>query len=296
MNNAEEADAFVDSAVSERRRLIALAYRMLGTVAEAEDAVQDAYSRWYQLSGDERGSISNVQAWLTRVTSNICLDVLKSARRRRETYVGAWLPEPVPAGGRATTDPAELVAYDESVSTALLVVLDSMTPAERIAFVMHDVFKLPFDEVAGTLGRSAAAARQLATSARRRVSSERSHVAPPDEQAAVVSAFATACESGNLTDLLTVLAPAIELRADGGGVVTAAPRTIVGADKVARFLLGILAKQPDWRFDLRPTVDGLAIAFTRGSAVDGVASLRVVDGRVQDVWIMLNPAKLTRWR
>ena len=162
----------LDAVMVERRRLIALAYRMLGTLEEAEDAVQETYLRWYRLTEEERAGIGNPQGWLTRVGSRVCLDVLKSARTRREQYVGEWLPEPVPAGllgDDSAPDPVDRVTLDDTVSTALLVVLDTMTPAERVAFVLHDVFALPFPEIAEIVGRSPAAVRQLATSARRRV-------------------------------------------------------------------------------------------------------------------------------
>jgi RNA polymerase sigma-70 factor (ECF subfamily) len=192
-------------------------------------------------------------------------------------------------------DPADRVTLDESVSTALLVVLDAMTPAERVAFVLHDVFGMPFPEIAAIVGRSAAAVRQLASSGRRRVREERSPVAPAAEHAAVVRAFVAACETGELERLLAVLAPGVELRSDGGGVVKAAPNPILGADKVARFLLGIFARRSEWTLGLRETADGLAVAFEHDRQVEGIVNLRVVDGRVGDVWIVLNPEKLTRW-
>jgi RNA polymerase sigma factor (sigma-70 family) len=279
--------------IGERRRLVALAYRMLGTMAEAEDAVQETYIRWYRMSEEERAGVVNVQGWLTRVASHVCLDVLKSARVRREQYVGPWLPEPLPAG--EATDPADRATLDDSVSTALLVVLEAMTPAERVAFVLHDVFGVSFPEIAEVVGRSPAAVRQLATSARRRVHASRERLAPAAEHSAVVRAFAAACAGGDLSALLAVLDPSVELRSDGGGVVRAAPKPILGAEKVARFIAGILLKRPEWRLGLRETPDGLAVAFEHGDAVEGIVNLGVVDGRVHDVWIMLNPAKLSRW-
>ena len=282
------------SVVGERRRLLALAYRMLGTMTEAEDAVQETYIRWYRLADDERAAVANVPAWLTRAASNICLDVLKSARLRREQYVGPWLPEPLPAGGPAL-DPADRITLDESVSTALLVVLDAMTPAERVAFVLHDVFEVSFPEVAEVVGRSPAAVRQLATSARRRVAAARENVAPTAEHSAVVRAFAAACQTGDLAGLMGVLAPSVELRSDGGGIVKAARNPIFGASNVARFLLGVLEKQASWRLGLTETGDGLAVAFLDGEAVQGVVNLRVEGARARDVWIVLNPQKLTRW-
>lgn len=280
--------------IRERRRLVAVAYRLLGTLAEAEDAVQETYTRWYQLSEVERSAIGNVQGWLTRVTSNICLDVLKSARRKREQYVGPWLPEPLPNESAGSVDP-DRTTLDESVSTALLIVLDSMTPAERVAFVLHDVFGVPFPEVADVVGRTPAAVRQLASSARRRVDTARARTPPADVHASVVRAFAAACETGDLQALLTVLDPSVELRSDGGGVVRAAHNPIYGAAKVARFLLGVLSKRPGRRIELRAAAGGLAVVFMSERTVESVLTLQVIDGRVHDVWMMRNPQKLSRW-
>ncbi|WP_208378799.1 sigma factor [Cumulibacter soli] len=158
----EESDELHAEVLSERRYLVSLVFRMLGTVAEAEDAAQETYIRWYRLSPEERDAIEVPRAWLTRVASRVCLNVLDSARRRRERYVGPWLPEPVPAyafavSATAAEDPFEHATLDESVSTALLVVLEAMTPAERVSFVLHDVFAMPFDEIAEIVGRSSAA-------------------------------------------------------------------------------------------------------------------------------------------
>jgi RNA polymerase sigma-70 factor (ECF subfamily) len=170
-----------------------------------------------------------------------------------------------------------------------------MTPAERVAFVLHDVFGVAFPEIAEVVGRSPAAVRQLATSARRRVHDAQATSVPREEHASVVRAFLAACEGGDLTALLEVLAPTVELRSDGGGIVRAARNPVRGSSKVGRFLLGVLEKQSSWRLGLTETADGLAVAFLEGGTVQGVVNLRVADGRVSDVWIVLNPAKLTRW-
>ncbi|MDQ2874578.1 MAG: sigma-70 family RNA polymerase sigma factor, partial [Actinomycetota bacterium] len=170
-------DPGLAAVMGERRQLINVAYRLLGSLADAEDAVQETYARWYALSGPQQQAIESPGGWLTTVASRICLDLLGSARARRERYVGEWIPEPLPepsewasgAPGGATADPADRVTLDESVSMAFLVVLDSMTPAERVALILHDVFRYPFAEVAEITGRSPAACRQLASSARRRI-------------------------------------------------------------------------------------------------------------------------------
>jgi RNA polymerase sigma factor (sigma-70 family) len=289
----------LDEVMAERRRLIALAYRLLGTLEEAEDAVQETYLRWYRLPEEERAAIGNPQGWLTRVGSRICLDVLKSARARREQYVGEWLPEPVPAGllsYGAALDPVDRVTLDDTVSTALLVVLDAMTPAERVAFILHDVFAVPFPEIAEVVGRSPAAVRQLATSARRRVADHRGDVAPPAEHDAVVRAFVAAASGGDLGALTGLLDPSVTLHSDGGGVVSAALNPVVGPSRVARFLLGVLTKRPTWAAAERGTTDGLGFTLTEGDQVRAVVNLRVAGGLVTDVWMVVNPGKLTGWR
>lgn len=291
----------LDEVMAERSRLIALGYRMLGTLQEAEDAVQETYLRWYRLTAEERAAVDNPQGWLTRVASRVCLDVLKSARSRREQYVGPWLPEPVPAGlaglstASAVVDPADRVTLDDTVSTALLVVLDAMTPAERVAFVLHDVFAVPFGEIADVVGRSPAAVRQLATSARRRVATHRQEVAPAPEHEAVVRAFGAAATGGDLDALTALLDPSVVLRSDGGGVVRAAINPVLGPSKVARFVLGCLTKRPTWRMVERATADGLGFVWLEGEDVLGVINLRVADGLVTDVWMVVNPDKLGAW-
>jgi len=289
----------IDDVMAERRRLIALAYRMLGTLEEAEDAVQETYLRWYRLPEENRTAVGSPQGWLTRVASRICLDILKSARARREHYVGEWLPEPVPAGllsDDPTSDPADRVTLDDTVSTALMVVLEAMTPAERVAFVLHDVFRLPFPEIAGVVGRSPAAVRQLATSARRRVADHRGVVAAPAEHDAVVRAFVAAASGDDLGTLTGLLDPSVTLRSDGGGVVSAARNPVVGPTRVGRFLLGVLTLRPTWLVAERATADGLGFTMTEGEEVRAVVNLRVAGGRVTDLWMVVNPEKLTGWR
>lgn len=290
----------MDEVPGERRRLVSLAYRMLGTIAEAEDAVQETYVRWYRLGDAERAVIGNPQGWLTRVASRVCLDVLGSARYRRERYVGEWLPEPVPAQlfpgpNPATGDPLDRVTLDESVSTALLVVMEAMTPAERVAFVLHDVFAMPFPEIALVVGRTPAAVRQLASSARRRVREHDAVGGDRREHDAVVRAFVRAAGTGDLAMLAALLDPSVVLRSDGGGVVSAARRPVVGIDAVARFLLGIARKNPGMAFAEEITGDGLAYRVDDGPGVRAVLNLRVRVGLVTDVWIQMNPGKLGTW-
>jgi RNA polymerase sigma factor (sigma-70 family) len=297
---SDEGDVLPADVLGERRHLMSLAFRMLGTVAEAEDAVQETYIHWYRLSQAERDAIEVPRAWLTRVASRVCLNVLDSARVRRERYTGPWLPEPVPVDAfpepaGLAADPLERVTLDDSVSTALLVVLESMTPAERVAFVLHDVFAMPFDEIAEVAGRTSAACRQLATSARRRVQQSRSRRVPRAEHDEVVRAFAAATRNGDLAGLITVLDPRVVLHSDGGGVVSAARNPVSGAEKVARFILGLVSKNPRAAILAQETPDGLGFAIWDEGRIIGVVTLDVADGLVSDVRMMMNPDKLTLW-
>ncbi|MET0813379.1 MAG: RNA polymerase sigma factor SigJ [Microbacterium sp.] len=283
---------------AERRQLMGLAYRMLGTVADAEDAVQETYTRWYRLTDAERTAISSPGAWLTRVASRVCLDMLTSARARRERYVGEWLPEPVPGTalfGSAEGDPLDQVTLDDSVSTALLVVLESLTPPERVAFVLHDVFGMPFAEIAETVGRSVDATRQLASQARKHVRERRAGVASRAVHDSLAQAFALACATGDLQALVGILDPDVVLHADGGGFVSAARRPVLGADRVARFMLGIPRLAPAAQVAPALTPDGLGFYVTLDGAPHSVITIGVRGDRITDVWIVRNPEKLTLW-
>ncbi|MFI5958187.1 RNA polymerase sigma factor SigJ [Cryptosporangium sp. NPDC051539] len=234
----------MDDFTPHREHLVRVAYRMLGSVADAEDAVQETWLRWQRA---DRSDIVEPRAWLTRVTGRICLDVLRSARVTREAYVGPWLPEPLVERLPSGPDPAELAALDDSVRIALLTLLERLTPEQRVAFVLHDVFGIPFDGIATTLGTRVDTARQLASRARRLL-----HDSPPPplkplpEQQATIEAFFAACRGGNLSELTALLAPDVQFISDGGGVVRAAIRPIVGPDNVGRFLLGVLRNRGHW--------------------------------------------------
>src|SRR6516165_2516549 len=210
-----QPDPGLAAIISERRQLINVAYRLLGSLAEAEDAVQETYARWYALIPAQRDAIASPGAWLSTVTSRICLDQLGSARARRERYVGQWIPEPLPEPaelstgrpGGAPIDPADRVTLDESVSMAFMVVLDSMTPAERVAFILHDVFRYPFADIAEIVGRTPAACRQLASSARRRLRTAQRPAALTARQAAIVKDFKQAWEAKDIRALVGLLDP-----------------------------------------------------------------------------------------
>jgi len=290
----------IDELEAERHTLLALAYRMLGIVADAEDAVQETYLRWYRLPEAERAQINNPAAWLTRVAGRVCLDHLGSARARRERYVGEWLPEPVPGESAIVAsvpaDPLDRVTLDESVSVALLVVLESLTPAERVAFVLHDVFGVPFVDIAETVGRSPEAARQLASQARRRIRERRAGIASRQQHDAVARAFADAAATGDLDALVGLLDPDVVLRSDGGGKVSAARRPILGADRVARFLLGLPHLEPTATVEPALTPEGAAFRVRIGSRTDSVISVDVVGDRVSEIYIVRNPDKLMLWQ
>jgi RNA polymerase sigma-70 factor (ECF subfamily) len=291
-------DPTLDAIMSERRQLIGLAYRMLGSLAEAEDAVQETYARWYAMTERQRDAIAVPGAWLTKVASRVCLDLLGSARARRERYTGEWIPEPLPEradglGGPAA-DPADRVTLDESVNMAFLVVLESMTPAERVAFILHDVFRYPFAEVADVVGRTPVACRQLASSARRRVRAARLPVTPTARQARIVRDFKRAWEARDIDALVGLLDPAATAVGDGGGLVSAVPHPIDGAETIARFLA---ERMRPGRLVLRErTVNGQPglVAELDGVTVS-VYAFDVQDDRITRVWAVLNPDKLRPW-
>ncbi|MBB2923501.1 RNA polymerase sigma factor SigJ [Cellulomonas cellasea] len=299
-----EQDALAREFEEHRARIVGLAYRVLGSRADAEDVVQDA---WLRFAGADRPAIEEPAAWLTTVTTRLCLDRLRSARVRRETYVGPWLPEPWVQPLDAPPGPEQLALLDESVRLALLVVLEELSPEQRVAFVLHDVFAVPFADVAESLGTSVAAARQLASRARRAVREHRPPPAVPlPRQREVVEAFTRAAFGGDLDGLVRTLAPDVVLRSDGGGRVSAALRPVVGPDHVARFLLGLRTRAGTARVDVVPVlVNGeLGALVEIGESTDGhVASgITVVlprvgpDGLVHEVDMVRNPDKLTRVR
>jgi RNA polymerase sigma factor (sigma-70 family) len=293
----------LDAVMSERRPLINLAYRLLGSLAEAEDAVQEAYARWFAMSGPEQDAIASPGAWLSRVVSRICLNLLSSARARREAYVGEWIPEPLPqvaewATGRpggTTMDPADRVTLDESVSMAFLVVLESMTPAERVAFILHDVFGYPFAEVAGIVGRTPAACRQLASSGRRRVSTSPAPTTPAARQAAIVRDFRQAWEAKDIDALIGLLDPDATVIADGGGLTSAVTEPVEGGEQIARAWVDFARRAPGLKI-LERTVNGQpGLVAQRDDVTVAVAAFGIVGDRIKHIWTVLNPEKLRPW-
>ena len=284
------ASSVVDDFESERPHLMALAYRMLGSRAEAEDVVQEAWLRYHKARGE--GELRNVRGWLTTITGRICLDVLRSARVRREAYPGPWLPEPV-----VTAGPAETVETRQEVGLALLVVLEKLTPEQRVAVVLHDAFAVPFDEIAGVLNTSAEAARQHASRGRRAITAGQArHTADLAEQQRVLAAFLAATSSGDLNALAAVLAPDVVAIGDGGGVVNAGRKPVFGADKVARFYVGLFRRPVTYSMD-PVLVNGAVGLLLRGAYADGrqllaVLGFAISDGRITGIYNQLNPAKL----
>ena len=284
------------------RRLLGLAYRMLGSMADAEDAVQETYLRWH---GAARDNVSNPRAFLMTTTTRICLDMLTSARSRREEYVGPWLPEPVL--DTAALAPDSRTELAEDLSIALLLTLDRLSPLERAAFLLHDVFDFSFSEVASALDRSEAACRQLATRARAHVRAARPRgaTAPPARSAEIdakhaqlLSAFVAATQSGDLNALTQLLASDVRVMTDGGGKVRSALEVIDGADRVARLIVEATRKRPDtwWREDFTmrfALINGLpgVIVDAPGGPVQ-TAAIEIEGGVIRALYVVRNPDKL----
>jgi RNA polymerase sigma-70 factor (ECF subfamily) len=293
---------------AQRPRLTAMAYRMLGSRAEAEDAVQEA---WLRYSATDRDGIQDARAWLTTTTARICLDVLRSARVRREAYLGPWLPEPLitrlPGSGGFdgfAPDPADRATRVDEVGYALLVVMERLSPEQRVAFVLHDVFAFPFEEIASVLGTTSTAARQLASRARRAVTGEGTprHRSDLAEQRRVIRAFISAVESGDLDALLAILAPDVIAFGDGGGIAPAGRRPIHGDVQVARFLAGLFrrATQAPNTAVVEPVlINGdlgllLEAGLGPGVRLRATMAFSIVDGRITGIFNQINPEKLTR--
>ncbi|MEU5722667.1 RNA polymerase sigma factor SigJ [Micromonospora sp. NPDC047738] len=297
------SDPSLSAITGERRQLINLAYRLLGSLAEAEDAVQETYVRWYALSRQQQNAIEFPGAWLTTVASRICLDLLGSARARRERYVGQWIPEPLPernewANGRpgdTTADPADRVTLDESINMAFLVVLESMTPAERVVFILHDVFRYPFAEVADIVGRTPAACRQLASSARRRIHASQAPATTTARRAGIVRDFKQAWEAKDIDALIGLLDPDATATGDGGGLVSALLNPVEGGEKVAHFFVG-LADRATTMTLLERTVNGqCGLVAQQDGVTVAVFAFDVTGDRIRHIWAVLNPEKLRPW-
>lgn len=269
-----------------RPYLLRVAYSHLGSVRDAEDILQEA---WLRLARVDHSEIRNLRAWLTTTVARLSIDALTSARARREQYVGTWLPEPVVS----QPDVADRVTLDESVSMALLVVLESLSPPERSAFLLHDVFGYSFPEVARIVGRTPAATRQLATRARRRIEAERPrYETTPEEQRQVVEAFAAAASSGDIDRLVALLDPDVEFASDGGGLVPSVRVVPTGPGAIGE-LLAKMARHYVGRFDLAVAdVNGAAGLVVTEPSMRTVVALTVAHGRIRAIHAIRNPDKL----
>ena len=285
----EHRDRLTDEFERHRPYLRSVAYRMLGSMSEAEDALQEC---WIRLDRREGEAIADLRSWLTTVVGRICLDILRSRRSRREDYAGTWLPEPIVVADADAT-PEEDVVLADSVGLALLVVLETLSPTERLAFVLHDVFAVPFDEISSMVGRSPEAARQLASRARRRIQAARpGPEADVAVQRRVVDAFLVAARAGDFGALLRILDPDVVLRADGGGRGALARPPIVGAEAVVRFMRSGRRYATLGR---HATVNGGAgLVIGPPERVEAVVGFRVEAGLIREIDIVADPDKLRR--
>jgi RNA polymerase sigma-70 factor, ECF subfamily len=294
----------LDALVAERPRLIGLAYRITGSRVDAEDIVQEA---WERVGRVAPCSIERPEAWLTTVVSRLALDHLRADQRRRETYVGPWLPEPLVAGARGPhtaaspdatgarppDDPAEVAELAESLTFGFLRVLESLTPVERAVFVLADVFGVPFPDIARSVDRSPDACRQIAARARRRVRDGRRHLAPPDA-AQVASELMHALVGGEVDQVIELLAPDVVLVSDGGAAARAARRPVVGPHRVARLMMHLARRGLELGAHYEPAVvNGLpGLVVTLDGRPYMTMAMAVEDGRVAGVYGVLNPDKL----
>ncbi|XIE77157.1 RNA polymerase sigma-70 factor [Streptomyces sp. SBR177] len=281
-------DPATEAFVAHRNLLFTVAYEMLGSAADAEDVLQETWLRWIKVAPER---VSDERAYLVRITTRQALNRLRTVKRRREAYVGQWLPEPLVTA----PDVAEDVELAESMSMAMMLVLESLTPTERAVFVLREVFDVEYDEIAEAVDRTPEAVRQIAHRARRHVGARRPRrTASARETRAALESFRRAVETGNPQDLLDVLAPDVVLLSDGGGVKRAALHPVVGAEKLVRFWLGGSAKV-EATITWEPTlVNGSpALAVYVGGELDGVMAVRVENARISGVYFVRNPEKLT---
>ena len=278
-------DSATEAFVAHRNLLFTVAYEMLGSAADAEDVLQETWLRWADV---DLGTVRDQRAYLVRMTTRQALNRLRTLGRRKESYVGPWLPEPL----LTAPDVAEDVELAESVSMAMLLVLETLTPTERAVFVLREVFDLAYDEIAEAVGKNPATVRQIAHRARAHVAARRPHAAvSPAETRDVLEAFHQAIETGDLQRLLAILAPDVVFLGDGGGVVPAALAPVVGADMVTRVLGRIAAA-----VSLQPSqVNGYpALILRRGGEIDTVIAVRIDDGLISGLYAVRNPEKLSR--
>ncbi|SCF10707.1 RNA polymerase sigma-70 factor, ECF subfamily [Micromonospora viridifaciens] len=283
------ADPATETFVAHRNLLFTVAYEMLGSAADAEDVLQETWLRWVKV---DLAQVRDQRAYLVRITTRQSLNRLRAMKRRKEAYVGPWLPEPLVTA----PDVAEDVELAESLSMALMLVLETLSPTERAVFVLREVFDISYDEIAAAVGKSPAAVRQIAYRARQHVDARRPRQAvSASETRAALASFQRAVETMDLQGLLDVLAPEVVLVADGGGVKHAALRPVIGAEKVARMFFGGLRKVEGTLTGEPTVVNGNpALAVRLDGEFDGVLAIRVEGARITGLYYVRNPAKLTR--
>ncbi|KUJ66241.1 RNA polymerase subunit sigma-24 [Streptomyces albus subsp. albus] len=281
-------DPATDAFVAHRNLLFTVAYEMLGSAADAEDVLQETWLRWVKV---DLGEVQDQRAYLVRITTRQSLNRLRTMSRRKEAYVGPWLPEPM----LTAPDVAEDVELAESVSMALMLVLETLSPTERAVFVLREVFDVGYDEIAAAVDKSPAAVRQIAHRARQHVEARRPRKAvSPRATRAALESFQRALDSGDMQGFLDVLAPEVVLMSDGGGIKQAALRPITGAGKVARYIIGGIGR---WQHTVttEPTVvnGNPALVVCLNGEVDGIMAARVEDDRITGLYYVRNPEKLT---
>jgi RNA polymerase sigma-70 factor (ECF subfamily) len=282
-------DRATEAFVAHRNLLFTIAYEMLGSAADAEDVLQETWLRWVEVDVEQ---VRDPRAYLVRITTRQALNRLRTMKRRKEAYVGAWLPEPM----LTTPDVAENAELAESLSMAMMLVLETLSPTERAVFVLREAFDVSYDEIAVAIDKSPAAVRQIAHRARQHVDARRPRVVVfPGEARAALESFQRALETGDLQGLLDVLAPEVVLIADGGGVKQAALRPIVGAEKVVRFMFGGINKAKGTLTVGAAVVNGSPALVTRlNGEIDGILAFRVEDARITGLYYVRNPEKLSR--
>jgi len=280
-------DQATDAFMNHRNLLFTIAYEMLGSAADAEDVLQETWLKW---AGVDLGIVENHRAYLVRIVTRQALGRLRTLGRRKESYVGSWLPEPL----LTTPDVAEDVELADSVSMAMMLVLETLTPTERAVFVLREVFGLDYDEIAAAVDKNPAAVRQIAHRARNHVAARRPRgTVSQAETREALAAFQRATETGDLQALLDLLAPDVVFLGDGGGVKQAVPRPVVGADKVARMLLGGMTKVSNWSMEPTQVNGHPALVFRFAGELDTVIALRIDDGLISGLYAVRNPAKLS---
>jgi RNA polymerase sigma-70 factor (ECF subfamily) len=280
-----------DAFIAHRSLLFTVAYEMLGSVVDAEDVVQETWLRWAALADVERREVRDPRAYLVRIVTRLCLNRFRALARQREEYVGEWLPEPV----LTSPDVAQDVELAESVSIAMLAVLETLLPTERAVFVLREVFDVPYDEIAEALDKTPAAVRQIATRARQHVAARRPRMSVSrNEQRLVVERFLAALTTGDIPALLEVLAPDVLVVGDGGGLAPTIPKPVRGAAKLAPVMAGFAELAPDARAFIVDLNGGVAARIDPGGQNDTAVSFVIEHGRITQIYAIRNPHKLAR--